>query len=1287
MAYRIAVDTGGTFTDVVVADAAGALVVGKAPTTPTRSFSGVYEGLRDAARRIAIPVDRLIADTEVLIYGTTRATNAIVTGATATTAMLCTEGFPDTLVYRSGGKRVPFQLDVEPPAPYIPRRLTFEVPERVNAEGGVERPLDEVSARGVVARLAGYDIEAVAVCLLWSISNPDHELRLGALIEELLPGVPYTLSHQLNPILREYPRASSTAIDASLKPLMQTHLRGLEEDLRAAGYAGELLVSSSSGGVMHIEDVIARPVYMVKSGPAMAPLAGLAYAEAEGLGDDVLIVDTGGTTFDVSLVRSGQVKYTRQTWLGGEFRGHDLGMSTVDVRSVGAGGGSIAWLDPGGLLRVGPQSAGSDPGPACYGSGGTEPTVTDAAVVLGYIDADHFLGGRMRLDRAAARAAIATLAGPLGMTPSEAASAVLTIASETMIKAIEEITVNDGVNPRESVLVAGGGAAGLNILPIAQALGCRRVLLPKTAGALSACGAQYSDIVSEFSASRYARTDRWPFGAVREALDAIAAEMDTFAEELRAKGIGRFDRKLFVDARYLNQQWELELKMPSERIETEADVERLVAAFHDTHERLYGVREPGASLECLNWKGRLTARLDRPSPEAVRAASASLATPERSAKAFFPDGGERETPVYTGDQLPAEALIVGPAIIEEPTTTVVVYPGMRARVSARGNYVLEPDEETTASSAEAEIDPVLLAVMSNRIDAITREMTLIVLRSARSAVIGQSRDVSCAIVTADNRLLATAEGLPAHIFGANLQTRSMCELHPELREGDAFLHNDPYMGNSHAADVSVLVPVIVDGEHLFSISVKGHQADIGNALPTTYMPHARDVYEEGALIFPAVQVQRDYRDIDDVIRMCRRRIRVPEQWHGDYLSQVGAARIGERRLKEFAAKYGVARVRRFVEEWFDYSERRAEQAIRKLPAGTLVQRGKHDPLGDFLPEGIELEVRIAIDPEAGRIVNDLRHNPDCLDSGMNLTEATATVYGFQGIFNALDNDIPPNAGSFRRVQVALRENCCVGIPRFPHSCSVATTNLGDLLVNITQAAFTQLGDGYGLSQGNMCFGGAMGVISGRDWRHDDAPYINQIYLQGGGGPASPTTDGMVYLLIPVGAGLLYRDSVEVTEQRFPMFLRALRILPDSCGAGRQRGGPGSEVILGPRVNPMTVSLLGGGKVYPPEGVLGGHASQPSYNGRIYGDGREEELPYPTMVELEPGEFVRAIDSGGSGYGAPTTRDADAVLQDAEERYVTVGHARDVYGVMLREAEQPGRYQIDRAETDRRRQPL
>ena len=362
MTYRIAIDTGGTFTDAVVADASGILAIGKALTDTERNFVGVQNAIADAAGQLGCDLRELLTQTDVFIYGTTRATNAIVTQRTARTAMLLTEGFPDILVYRQGGKLHPHQLNVDFPQPYIPRRLTFEIPERVDAEGGVIKSLVEARVVEILAHLREEQVQAIAVCLLWSIANPAHERRVGELIAAHLPGLPYTLSHELNPVLREYPRASSTAIDASLKPLMQEQLRLLEQNLAESGYSGDILVSASVGGVMHVEDMIERPIYIVKSGPAMAPIAGLSYAQMESLGGDVVVVDTGGTTFDVGLVRDARVTHTRETWLGEIYTGHLLGMGSVDVRSIGAGGGSIAWLDAGGLLRVGPQSAGARPG-------------------------------------------------------------------------------------------------------------------------------------------------------------------------------------------------------------------------------------------------------------------------------------------------------------------------------------------------------------------------------------------------------------------------------------------------------------------------------------------------------------------------------------------------------------------------------------------------------------------------------------------------------------------------------------------------------------------------------------------------------------------------------------------------------------------------------------------------------------------------------------------------------------------------------------------------------------
>ncbi len=689
MGYRIAIDTGGTFTDLVLADERGNLVLGKSPTTYGRIFGGIQGALGMAAEQLGLAVGDALAGADLLIYGTTHATNAIIERATARTAILVTEGFPDILVLREGGKLDPFNLAYPPAEPYVPRRLTFEIRERIDSEGQVVTPLDEEQAREVLRRVRERRVDAIAVCLLWSPANPAHEAALGRLIESELPGVPYTLSHQLNPIIREYRRASSAAIDASLKPLMQSHLRGMEEDLRAAGFKGQLLVATSFGGVMHVGDVVQRPIYLVKSGPAMAPVAGRTYAEAESGRRDLIVCDTGGTSFDVSLVHGGMIKFTRETWLGPAFIGHITGMASVDVKSIGAGGGSVAWIDPGGMLRVGPQSARAEPGPACYGAGGVQPTVTDAALVLGYLDPEYFLGGRMRLDVGAAERAVGTVAARVGGSVKEAARAIMQIAGDHMVSAIKDITINQGIDPRESLLVAGGGAAGLNILPIARELGCREVLVPRTAGALSACGGQYSDIVAEFTQSKFAYTGDFSYADVNRVLAEITAEIERFEAELRERGLRRFRREYFVEARYPYQVWELDVALAKDRFDGQAELDALIDAFHREHDRVFAVKEPGQQVECIYWRGRLTAALDGPPLRKAPLQPAALPAPRMRRAVFFAGRGETDTPRYHGESLAPGMAIDGPAIIDEPTTTIVIYPGSRAQVTILHNYLLE----------------------------------------------------------------------------------------------------------------------------------------------------------------------------------------------------------------------------------------------------------------------------------------------------------------------------------------------------------------------------------------------------------------------------------------------------------------------------------------------------------------------------------------------------------------------------------------------------------------------
>ena len=563
-----------------------------------------------------------------------------------------------------------------------------------------------------------------------------------------------------------------------------------------------------------------------------------------------------------------------------------------------------------------------------------------------------------------------------------------------------------------------------------------------------------------------------------------------------------------------------------------------------------------------------------------------------------------------------------------------------------------------------EFDPVKLSVLANAFDGIVREMTSGLLRSARSSVINTARDFSCAVLTADNQLLAAAEGVPVHVFGAGPLGEDMVELHKDIKEGDAFLHNDPYMGNSHAADHVILVPIFIQGRHLFTAVTKAHQADCGNSLPTTFFATARDVYEEGALIFPCVRIQRDYTDIDDIIRMCRSRIRVPDQWYGDYLASVGASRIAERRIHELAEKFGVDDLVDFVDAWFDYSERLTASAIEKLPEYILHGTSAHDPFPGTGPGGVQLQATLEVKPKQGKVVIDLRNNPDNLPNGLNLTKATATGAALAGILSGIPENLPSNAGTFRRVEVLLRDGCAVGVPKHPYSCSSGTTNLADRVVNIVQAAFSQIDDGYGTAEGAAGQAPAKSVISGTDERNGNA-YVNQILVGGVGGPATPYVDGWPTYQRPVCGALLYHDRVEVDEQRYPHLVHERTLVADSGGAGRQRGGLATRVTMEPRGESVTLTYGIEGKINPPKGVRGGHdGAGPSAWVEDLKTGERREIPVVGRYDLQSGEKVVSITPGGGGYGDPLERDVLAVLDDYRESRITLDAAAADYGVVI-----------------------
>lgn len=567
---------------------------------------------------------------------------------------------------------------------------------------------------------------------------------------------------------------------------------------------------------------------------------------------------------------------------------------------------------------------------------------------------------------------------------------------------------------------------------------------------------------------------------------------------------------------------------------------------------------------------------------------------------------------------------------------------------------------------ESEFDPITLAVIANRLDGVCRQMTNTLLRSGRSSLIAVARDFSCAIISSDNELLAAAEAIPVHVIGAEALAESMIRLHPEFRNGDAFLHNDPYLGNTHHADHNILVPVFFGGEHFFTTCAKGHQADCGNSLPSTYMPTAVDIYAEGALNFPCVQIQRDYEDIEDIVRIAMRRIRVPDQWYGDYLATLGAARVGERALKELCEKYGAETVRSFVTEWLRYSEWRMMRAIQELPSGEWEGRTFHDAFPGNPADGLPLKVHVRVDGEAGRVELDMRDNPDCRANGLNLSATTARSSPIAGLCFSIQQ-VPHNSGSFRRVAVRLRENCVAGIPIPPTSCSMATGNVASRVINMTQAAFAGIGERYGLAEGASGYPPCFAVVSGSDPRRGGTSYVTQLFLGTAGGPGGPIADGWLNYLQGTASGAMYVDSVEADEQKIPIVVRECRIRQDSEGAGLRRGAPGTicvyEAIPGASLR-CNYSL--DGAVHVPQGVRGGTGGAAAQAFLVQTNGEIIELPELIADrELMPGEGMGSRSNGGGGYGDAADRETVRVLSDVVQGYVSLERAKAAYGVVIR----------------------
>jgi N-methylhydantoinase A len=685
---HIAVDVGGTFTDLVVHDDEGHVHGFKSPTTPADLTDGVFEGLKLIADARGQGLSDLLGDADRFSFGTTAATNAILEGNGARTALLTTRGFRETLLVREGGKDDTYNINQPYPPPYIPRALTFEIEERITSEGEIHTPLVEESIRAAIDHCRREKVEAVAVALLWAIANPVHELRVGEILAAELPGVPVSLGHRVNPCMREYRRTSATALDASLTPVVTRSIDRLESRLEENGFKGTLSFVTSNGGHTSTREILDKPVYLCFSGPSAAPEAGRRFAEIEEIGNgNVVTVDMGGTSFDVSIVTDGQIPMHRE----GRIAGHIFGVPSVEVHTIGAGGGSIARVDSGGFVHVGPESAGAMPGPACYGNGGERPTVTDANLVSGLMGTAFTSGKGFDLRPDLAEQVVTkSIAEPLGLSPDEAAALVTLGCEQNMVVAIEELTIKRGIDPREYVMMAGGSAAGLHAAAIARELGIRQVVVPAMGGVLSAFGILTGNVSFNFGRSLMTASDRFNHGAVNDTLAELEAQADTY---LARMNVAPEDRSLryTCEARYVGQVWELTVGLPGSRIGNREALEQLVENFHRAHEGVYSVRSETDAVEMTEWHVQAIGRLANVSiPEVSASADANGANPTSRRRAYLKEARDRiDVPVYTGTGLPTNKVLDGPLFIDDVLSTVVVPSDCTVRRSRYSSFVIE----------------------------------------------------------------------------------------------------------------------------------------------------------------------------------------------------------------------------------------------------------------------------------------------------------------------------------------------------------------------------------------------------------------------------------------------------------------------------------------------------------------------------------------------------------------------------------------------------------------------
>lgn len=1187
--WQFWVDRGGTFTDIVARRPDGTLVSYKLLSeNPLQYDDAALSGIR---RLLGLVPDEPIPAhlVDVIKMGTTVATNALLERKGESTALFVTQGFADAL--RIGYQNRPRLFDRQIVLPELLYSRVDELRERVGAHGEIFLPLDENDARSRLqdAYDAGY--RAIAIVLMHAYRYPAHE-RQAAELAAAIGFTQISVSHRVSPMMKFVSRGDTTVVDAYLSPILRRYVDRVARETRGV----RLMFMQSNGGLTAAERFQGKD--SILSGPAGGIVGMARTAEAAGC-DRVIGFDMGGTSTDVSHY-AGEFERAFETHVAGVR----MRAPMMSIHTVAAGGGSILHFD-GVRMRVGPDSAGAKPGPACYRNGGPL-TVTDCNVLLGKIQPEFFPrvfgpGGDQAIDRQVVLGKFDELAQIMGRTPQLVAEGFLDIAVANMANAIKKISVQRGYDVTRYTLCCFGGAAGQHACPVADALGMQRVLIHPLAGVLSAYGMGLADITAmrERSAELPLVEDQLP--RCLEILDELAAEV---REEVAEQGIAPDQIRLLRRAhlRYAGTDSALVVDFgPLGDMRA-----RFEAAYRQRYSFLMagrGLVVEALSVEAIGASGVTESPVPVDTP-------ATATQPEPSAIVpMVSDKLTHSTPVYLRDSLHPGMTIAGPCIVSDPNATTVVEPGWRAEVLAGGELLLSratPRDKRVAIGTS--VDPVMLEIFNNLFMSIAEQMGATLANCAYSVNIKERLDFSCALFDAEGNLIANAPHMPVHLGSMGESIKTVIRRNAgTMRPGDAYVLNDPYNGGTHLPDVTVVTPVFgVSAELLFFVASRGHHADIGGLTPGSMPPYSRDVFEEGVLLDNLKLVENGVMretELRQLLASAKYPARNPDQNVADLRAQIAANEKGVQELGKMVVEYGLDTVRAYMRHVQDNAEEAVRRVIGALRNGTFAVE---------MDNGAVIRCSVAVDHAARSAILDFSGSSAQLPDNFNAPRAVcmaAVLYVFRTL---VDDEIPMNAGCLKPLNVVIPEGSMLD-PRFPAGTVAGNVETSQAITDCLYGALNVMAASQG-TMNNFTFG--------------DANYQYYETIAGGSG-AGPDFDGASVVQTHMTNSRL--TDPEVLEWRFPVLLEAFSIRRGSGGAGRHRGGDGG--IRRMRfLAPMTASILSNRRRIAPFGLAGGADGQHGRNSVERLGGSRSELGACEMTEMQPGDVFVIETPGGGGFG-------------------------------------------------------